>query len=50
MDSVLTSREVRSGFIKLLFRAMVSYRIEVLSICWSGSVSGHGLAQGLGRD
>ena len=29
---------------------MVSHLIEVLSICWSGVVLGHGLAQGLDRD
>ena len=33
-----------------MFRAMASYIIDVLSICWSGVVLGHGLARGLGRD
>ena len=33
-----------------LFRAMLSHIIEVLSLCWSGVVLGHGLGQRLGRD
>ena len=33
-----------------ILRAMVSHIIEVLSVWWSGVLSGHGLAQGLVRD
>ena len=33
--------------VMVIFLAMVSYIIEVLSICWSGVVSGHGSGQGL---
>ena len=32
----------------VIFRAMVSHVIEVLSLCWSEVVLGHGLGQGLG--
>ena len=34
----------------VIFRAMASHILEVLNLCWSGVVLGHGLAQGLGRD
>ena len=36
--------------VMVVFLAMVSHIIEVLSLCWSGVVSDHGLAQGLGCD
>ena len=34
--------------VMVFLRAMASHIIEVLIICWSGVVLGHGLAQGLG--
>ena len=34
----------------VIVRAMASHVIDVLIMCWSGVVLGHGLAQGLGRD
>ena len=41
---------MRTLMLMLMFGAMASHIIEVLSVCWSGVVLGHGLAQGLGRD